>query len=137
MTEVLFYLSQDQGPDALFTLSRRLVQAARQRDRQVYVHCADRAQMEAFDRLLWCEPRSAFLPHSCDTTACPVQLGWQEVPANQCDVLINLAPAVPDFFSRFTRVAEPVSPQENERQAARARWKFYESRGYPVQKHDI
>lgn len=138
MTEVFFYLSKTEGDNTLFTLTRRLAQAACQRQRQVYIHCADAAQCQQLDDFLWQQPPTSFLPHAqADTGRAPVLLGWQEVPPHCHDVLINLATEVPDFFSRFERLAEPVGAQENERTAARQRWSFYQSRGYQVQKHDI
>lgn len=136
MTEVFFYLGSDTGKDALFALTRRIAQAAWQRQRQVYIHCADANQCQALDDWLWQQPAASFLPHATSGKQ-PIRLGWQEVPADCHDVLINLALAAPDFFSRFERLAEPVGAQENERQAARTRWSFYQSRGYQVQKFDI
>ena len=137
MTEVFFYLGSEEGSNALFSLTQRLAQAAHQRQRQVYIHCTDADQCRQLDAYLWQEPATSFLPHAPAGQQAPILLGWQEVPADCHDVLINLAPTVPDFFSRFMRVAEPVGAPENERQAARQRWSFYLRRGYQVQKFDI
>lgn len=139
MTEVYFYLSKtDEGGNALFDLTRRIAQAAKQRNRQVYIHCRDADQCQQLDDWLWQEPRSSFMPHSRDASqVASVVLGHHDVPSNQQDVLINLAATSPDFFSRFQRVAEPVSNNENERKAARERWLYYRDRGYSVKKLDI
>jgi DNA polymerase-3 subunit chi len=142
MTEVFFYLSDEKGGNTLFALTQRLLQTAWQKRRQVYVHCEDADQCGLLDDWLWQTPAS-FLPHwrvDMQITAiqnAPLLLGWQEVPDDQHDVLVNLTSSVPDFFSRFTRVAEPVGSTENEREAARQRWRFYQGRGYKVQKFAI
>lgn len=138
MTEVHFYVSQQAGDEALFHITRRLAQGALRRQRRVYVHCANEQQCHELDDWLWSHPAGSFLPHAqVGATTCAVMLGWQQVPADQHDMLINLSSEAPDFFSRFERVAEPVSNTEAERKTSRLRWGFYKSRGYPLQKHDI
>ena len=44
---------------------------------------------------------------------------------------------VPEFFTRFERIAEIVGGDEPSRQAARARFKFYRERGYPIETHEL
>jgi DNA polymerase-3 subunit chi len=58
-------------------------------------------------------------------------------PGDHHDVLINLTDQVPDFASRFQRVAEMISGAENERQAGRERFRFYRERGFPVTTHEL
>jgi len=53
------------------------------------------------------------------------------------DVLINLAPDVPVFFSRFERVAEPVDAEPPARAASRERFRFYRDRGYEPTVHRL
>ena len=53
------------------------------------------------------------------------------------DVLINLTPAVPLFFSRFARVAEIVGQDEDSKLSARERFRFYRDRGYALESHTI
>lgn len=137
MTEASFFLSKQPGADPLFSLTRRLAQAAWARRRQTYIHCADESQCQSLDDWLWQQPDD-FLPHEISgSSQAPIMLGWQEVPDGCHDLLINLAADIPDFFSRFQQVAEPIGQSENERQQAREHWRYYSARGYKVQKHEI
>jgi DNA polymerase-3 subunit chi len=52
------------------------------------------------------------------------------------DVLVNLDPAAPLFFSRFDFLLEVIGRDEPERDAGRRRWKFYADRGYAMHHHD-
>ncbi len=67
----------------------------------------------------------------------PILIGHSHTPPAYFDVLINLARETPLFFSRFERLAEIVDEQANNRAAARARYRFYRDRGYPLQHHHI
>ena len=51
--------------------------------------------------------------------------------------VVNLSDEIPDFFSRFQRVAELVAGSDNEKSLARDRWRFYRDRGYAVTKHEL
>jgi DNA polymerase-3 subunit chi len=52
-------------------------------------------------------------------------------------VLINLAAKVPSFFSRFERVAEIVTTDDQAKEQARDRYKFYQQRGYELETHKL
>jgi DNA polymerase-3 subunit chi len=52
-------------------------------------------------------------------------------------VLVNLQRDPPPFFSRFERLAEIVSVDEDDAAAARERWKFYKARGYELRTHRL
>ena len=53
------------------------------------------------------------------------------------DVLLNLRHELPPFFSRFQRLVEIVSIDEEDRRQARDRFKFYRDRGYEIRSHDL
>ena len=40
-------------------------------------------------------------------------------------------------FERFKKLIELVTNDDEDRQAARARWKHYASRGYAITRHDL
>jgi len=52
-------------------------------------------------------------------------------------VLLNLRPEWPPFFSRFQRLIEIVSLDEQDRADARERFRFYRDRGYEIRTHDL
>ena len=53
------------------------------------------------------------------------------------EVLLNLAVESPAMFSRFHRLIEIVGTEEPEKQAGRARYRFYRDRGYEIVHHDL
>ena len=61
----------------------------------------------------------------------------QSYPPRLMDVLINLTPIQPDFFSQFKRVIEVIAPNDNDKVSARERYRFYQSRGYEIQTHQL
>lgn len=138
MTEITFYLSKQTGQYVLQDLARRIAGKAHQQGRQVYIHCRDEAHCQDTDALLWQRPHTGFLPHSLATEgSAPVVLGFGNDPGDYHDVLINLAEQVPDFASRFHRVAELISGNPDERQQGRERYRYYQHRGFPVTTHDL
>jgi DNA polymerase-3 subunit chi len=69
--------------------------------------------------------------------ASPVVLGGALDALAHQDVLLNLDAEVPTGFERFTRVIEVVGADDEERAHSRARWKYYQQRGYPIVRHDL
>lgn len=137
MTRVDFY---SHAPDKL-DLARTLTGKAHQRGLKVLVYSPDADVVAELDRRLWVTPATGFLPH-CATDApaasiTPVVLGAGADHLPHDDLLINLAATIPTFFSRFARVIEIVSLDAADREAARQRWRFYQSRGYEMHNHDM
>lgn len=141
MTRVSFYVLADTAPDAALRFACRLTEKAHAEGHRVYWRLADEDGCRAADELLWAFRQGSFVPHARaaaldgadDPT--PVALGTGEPPAGFDDVLLNLHPEVPDFFSRFARTAEIVTPET--RDAGRRRYRFYQERGYPLETHKI
>jgi DNA polymerase-3 subunit chi len=52
-------------------------------------------------------------------------------------VLINLAGSVPEFFSRYQRVAELVDGNEQRRTQGRERFRFYRDKGCELHTHQL
>lgn len=141
MTEVFFYILDDAGPDSRARLAWRVAERAMRAGRRVYVHTGGEQQASAIDQHFWAHPPAGFLPHAlageASASDTPVVIGHGDDPGEHQDVLLNLGEQVPDFFSRFSRVAEMVTGDENERRVARSRWKFYRDQGFPVHDHRL
>jgi len=99
-----------------------------------------------FDRALWTFDELEFLPHVMLRPGQPVAERlratrvWLVQDASQVaphDVLVNLGSAAPAGFESFGKLIEIVSPDEDDRAAARVRWKHYASRGYAIQRHEV
>ena len=50
---------------------------------------------------------------------------------------MNLGQEVPAGFERFERFIELVTLADDDRAAARTRWKHYSDRGYAMKRHDL
>ena len=137
MTKVDFYQIESAEDPLIFTC--RLIEKVYRRGHKIYVHASDQNKASTLDDLLWTYREDRFVPHGlqeADTTS-PVRIGHDHEPQGHQDVLINLSGEVPDFFSRFERVAEVVPMVENLREAARANYRFYKERGYPLDYHKM
>jgi len=141
MTRVNFYISPNQAADSGLQLACRIAEKAYGKQNKVYIHANNAEQAKQLDDLLWVFRQGSFVPH-CQSNdenqqEAAVVIGYDALPEIQPDVLINLANEVPNFFTRFERVAEIVSGDENTRQIARERFKFYRERGYPLETHEL
>lgn len=117
------------------------LQQAWQGRRQVLVYVPDRDTAGRLDRLLWTQPALSFLPH-CDINSSladqtPIILTDRLDTPPQEDCLLNLSNELPPSFSRFEQVVEIVSIDDQDRQPARERFKFYRDRGYAIESRDI
>tara|TARA_R100000750_G_C2331499_1_gene90299 strand:- start:214 stop:633 length:420 start_codon:yes stop_codon:yes gene_type:complete len=138
LTEVTFYLSSKVGDGVRQALAWRIADKALKQGRQVYVHCQNEAHARQVDAQFWQSPATGFLPHALGREGqAPVLLGFGDDPGHHHDVLINLTDQVPDFSSRFQRVAEMISGADSERQQGRERFRFYRDRGFPVTTHEL
>lgn len=141
MTRIGFYVLADAAPDAALRFACRLIEKAHAEGHRVYWRLPDEAACRAADELLWTFRQGSFVPHAMtpalagDEDPTPVVLGTDDPPPGFDDVLVNLHPEVPDFFSRFERAAEIVTPDT--RDAGRRRYRFYQERGYPLETHKI
>jgi len=137
VTQVDFYV---QAEDKVRT-AVRLAAKAYQLGRRLTVYCTDRAIAEHFDRVLWTNPAIGFVPH-CHAEdrlapATPIVIDRSGNDPQNDDVLLNLDAARPPYFSRFHRLIEIVSLDDDDRQRARDRYKFYRDRGYEIRTHDL
>ncbi|MCU0897603.1 MAG: DNA polymerase III subunit chi [Burkholderiales bacterium] len=137
MTQIDFYL---QAPDRLQIACRLIVKAYAAKNR-VLVYAPDEPVARALDRLLWTTPAIGFVPHCMahDPLAAetPVLIAREGEAPGQDDVLLNLHHEWPPFFPRFQRLLEIVGPEEDDKSAARARFRAYRDRGYAIRTHDL
>jgi DNA polymerase III subunit chi len=137
LTRVDFYQIESDEEPMLFAC--RLIDKVYRKGHQIYIHTQNEQDCSALDELLWTFRPERFIPHSQSTseTAAPIKIGCLAEPEDHQDVLINIAGQVPDFFSRFERVAEIVPRSETSRDQARTNFRFYKERGYPLKYHKV
>lgn len=139
MTRVGFYVVQAAEQSRRLHVAARLADKAFQRGHRIFINACDRAQAKDMDALLWEFRATSFLPHGLhgEPGADRIAIGWGQEPDGHDDLLINLQLSIPSFFSRFHRVAEVVTQDPKSLQALRESWRFYQARGYELEKHDL
>jgi len=137
VTEITFYTFADTPLD----VARRVATKALGQGRQVMIYAPDAAVADAIDRLLWTTPALGFVPHCRDSDALasetPILIGIDAEALRQADVMINLHHEQPPAFARFERLVEIVGQDESGREQGRARYRFYQTRGYALKTHDL
>lgn len=137
MTQIDFYTHVGNK----LQVACRLAAKAHAQGLRVAVMCPDAATAQQFDRMLWSASPLSFVPH-CQAThvlaaRTPVVIDHEGVAPTHDQVLLNLRNEWPQPFSRFERLIEIVSQDEDDRSAARERYKFYRDRGYEIRTHDL
>lgn len=143
MTAVDFYILPNDSAEARLLFACRITEKAVRQNRAVLINADSPTESAQLDELLWTFSQGSFIPHRVIDAAAkaggtePVLIGCGIEP--DCDawhVLVNLAGDVPEFFSRYERVAELVDGNERRRELGRARYRFYRDRGYELKTHD-
>ena len=139
MTSIDFYFN---AGDRLGVACRLAGKALRQKKR-VLIYAPQPDVAQKIDRMLWTAQAVSFIPHCAvhdplaASTPVLIASGDELPPELACEVLLNLAAGCPPFFERHERLLEVVAQDDAERQAGRARFKFYRDRGYAIRNHDL
>lgn len=137
MTRVNFYFN---AADKM-QVACRLAGKAAASGARLLIYAPDPETLQRIDRLLWTWPATGFVPHCGADDAIagetPVLLDGATGSAAGCDVLLNLSAETPPAFERFERVLEVVGRDDEDRQRARDRYRFYRERGYRIDDHDL
>lgn len=115
--------------------------------RRLLIYTADARRLAHFDQLLWSFEPTAFIPHVADddplAEVTPVLLSQHlTLPLTQDSDgqppwLLNLDLALPPQPERFKRILEIVSLHDEDRKAARERWRQYQTLGHEMHAHDL
>ncbi|BBL70081.1 DNA polymerase III subunit chi [Methylogaea oryzae] len=142
MTRVDFYLLPTSDARERLVWVCRLAEKAYRGGHRIHIHSRDGAEAQVLDDLLWSFRASSFVPHLRLGAAepdefTPVTLGQGDQRPEDCDVLINLAPAIPEWNGRFQRIAELVPQGDEERHMSREHFRQYKALGYQLETHDL
>ena len=145
MTRIDFYVTHDTATDAAARLACRIAEKAYRQQLPTHIHNRSHQQAQLVDQLLWSFRSESFIPHelsddfldpaSLALDLPPVTVGSKEPGQREIEVVINLADAVPLYFSRHNRLAEIIDG--NGKAAGRERYKFYKDRGYELNTHNL
>ncbi len=138
MTEVAFHFNLPDPTHYLCRLLRKVVGVGKKA-----LVLLPPTRVAELDQLLWTFSQEDFLPHARSSdvaSVCqrsPVLLATGMCDPGHSQVLINTLAGVPEGFERFERVIELVGPSDEERLAARQRWRAYAQQGYGLVRHDL
>jgi DNA polymerase-3 subunit chi len=137
LTTIDFYFNAEDR----FQVACRLAAKALAQKKRLLIYVPEAEAASRIDKLLWTWPAIGFVPHCAphDPLAAetPVLVSSDADTPGTCELLLNLGGECPPHFGRFERLLEVVATDEAERQAARARYRFYQARGYKIMSHDL
>lgn len=136
MTQIHFYILSDEN-HLLFTC--RLLEKNYKQKRRMYIHTDNQKKAHDIDELLWTYRDDSFLPHHLynegPDNPPPIQIGFNYTPEKHRDILINLSETVPEFYSQFACVFEVVPSDAVLQQAARVRYRHYQTQKNEIVTH--
>lgn len=137
MTRVDFYFNADDKVDAARKLATKIHGAGK----HALLYATDERVAGELDAAIWTRDKLSFVPHvRCGhplAARTPILVGTDADQLGSPDVLVNLTTERPPFFSRFERLIELVSRDDDDREAARQRYRFYKERGYEINNVDL
>ena len=140
MTEITFHFNVRDGT----AYACRLLRKASRRQARIAV-TGDDETLSNLDKELWAFDAAEFIPHvrvragqrlAATTRSTPIWLVDAPTGTDGHDVLVNLGTATPFGFESYARLIEIVSTSDEDRSAARLRWRHYAHRGYPIARHE-
>ncbi|MCC5797425.1 MAG: DNA polymerase III subunit chi [Methylophaga sp.] len=141
MTRVSFYVINSLSEQERQLFACRLAEKAWREGHQVFIHTENAQQSAAMDTILWEFRPESFVPHQQleqhDEHPAPILISHQTAPPRLMDVLINLSPEQPGFFSQFERLLEIIDDNPDIKNHGRKRYQFYRDRGYHIDTHNI
>ena len=137
MTQVFFY----HGASDRLAAACALLSGAYAKKKPMLVYASEPEVASGLDRMLWTHSALSFVPHcradSPLAAETPILITDNLESIPQDERLMNLSRDIPPGFSRFESLIEVVGQDEEDRNAARDRVKFYKDRGYEVRYFDL
>ena len=134
MTRIDFYSNAEPKLQVACRLVARIVQQGL----RVFVYAPDENTARTFDNLLRTyQAVPSCKGHHALSSEIPVVIASEGVEIMHHEVMINLPPDSPPSFSRFERLIELVGLDDDDRQLARSRFRFYRDRGYEINHYDL
>jgi DNA polymerase-3 subunit chi len=141
LTEILFHFNVPEKMDYACRLLRKAVASGAK-----VVVAGEQQELVRLDTALWTFSALDFVGHCFHSNdeallvASPVILGCPTASAGKtaiAQVLLNLGIEISPGFEQYEKLIELVGESDDDRQAARLRWKHYANRGYAISRHDV
>ena len=130
MTYIDFYFNAENKFNKIHEVLEREIF----RKRKIFISVNDLNSAEALSNFLYTYSPSSFLPHVIgqQEERASIHIDWDHKSVTD-DFMINLTSEISPSFSRYLRLIEIVSQNEEDKKTARDRLKFYRDRGYEIQ----
>ncbi len=138
-----FYLLDQPGPQALLEYACRLSNKAYGVGLRLFLLAETAQQATQINAMLWTSSDSNFIPHALidsiegSDPLTRICIGEQLPEATAFDMLVNLQSTEQIQGAEFPRVAELVSADEPNKQAARRRYAAWRDSGTDLKLHNI
>ena len=129
MTYIDFYFNVENK----FNKIHKVLEREIFRKRKIFISVNDLNSAEALSNFLYTYSPSSFLPHVIgqQEERASIHIDWDHKSVTD-DFMINLKSEISPSFSRYLRLIEIVSQNEEDKKTARDRLKFYRDRGYEI-----
>ena len=144
MTQIDFHILQDPSVEARWLYVCRFIEKVERLGHSILIIVDTLEEAQELDDLLWSFKPESFIAHQIlgGDEETKVEIAYLiNAPAEQSDaskhqdVLINLGSQIPEYFSRFARLAEIVIQDPKILENTRDHYRFYKQRGYPITQH--
>lgn len=137
MTKIDFHILPTADRAETLNYVCRLALKALSLEHRVLIAVEHSEHRDQLSSALWHFQPDSFLAHNnINEPHYPLQISDTDECGEHHDVLINLCSDIPEYFSRFERVFEVVNQQSEFLEASRKRYRFYNDRGYDIQRND-
>lgn len=144
MSRIEFYILKPTYKTDFYKFTCHLLEKAYSQGHRAYIHAASAEEANHLNKLLWVFRDGSFVPHDLvgdanDYALTPILLGSgdNEDTGGITDVLVNLAPKVPEFFHLFQRVVEILDQDQERLRLGRERFRYYRDAGHLPITHDM
>lgn len=136
MTEISFYQVMDETPAAVDLAVALLLEKVLKSEHNAIVRAPNEDRLERLNSNLWSYKDDSFIPHGSKEDGHeeqqPIYLSTEQDNPNGADILVTISGAESGDFSTYERVLDVFDASDISIKQARARWKEYKSKGYPL-----
>ncbi len=140
-TRADFYLLGTSEQQQTMLFACRLLEKAYQQKNSVYIYCQNRNVAHHIDELLWTFREDSFIPHNLigEGPANPptIQIGFDNPPKHQNDILLSLHEELPAFYGQFKRLVFLVSNDPDTKSRMRTIYSALNAQNLPLYTHDL
>lgn len=141
MINVDFYILTENTIENAYSFVCRLIDKAYQQKQAVFINTNSSQEAKTLDDLLWTFRDDAFIPHAIygeiKDPAPLMQLGYNVIPENTQNILLNLTATIPDYADNFKRIIELVPAGPATKKISREKYRIYRERNYEIKTHDL